>query len=186
MAIAIASASVYELRLTYQDGDGEEVTRVYELDGALDDNDLIALVGGFDAVSNAKIISAKVSKVRSFTGLKAAAVSALQDKISVEMFLQYVMTDPLNSTKTVTKYVTVPAYKNDLEGTDMKPAPVATVNGGTASQDALNTLLIDLGNALVYVDKRPFPNTINTGFAYASAGSGFGSVGREFDTRPGV
>lgn len=186
MAIAIAASSIYELRLTFEDVGGEQVTKVVDLDGAMSDADLITLVGQYEATSNARIVNAKVSQVRSFTGLSTTATNAVQNKVSVEGFLGFTMDDPLNSTKSVTKYVSIPAYVGDLEGADGKPVTKATVDGGTASQDALNSMVLLLATNLVYIDKRPFPNTLNTGFAYSDAISGFGSVLREFDGRPGL
>ena len=117
-----ATANETIFRLTFRDYFGEEVVKTTVLDGAVDDTTIETLFDHMDALSNAQIVSAKVSSSRTVTGLKSAAVNALERNVSNQLIISFSKANPVNPTAPdVVKSFIIPAYVADVPGQSCRP-----------------------------------------------------------------
>lgn len=121
MAIAIGTADEKLLRLEFQDAKGKRVTKTYALSGTVSDADIITALGYIDNMSNAFVVRGVILTSRPITGMKAAAVNALQNTNVSEMLLTFSKVNPINAAKTVLKEVVIPSYVDALEQSDGTP-----------------------------------------------------------------
>lgn len=142
MASAIGSATEAILSLKFQDFRGQTLTRRYAILGTLSDASVTALVDAVDAVTNAKLIAVSLESIRPITGMKGAAVNALERNISEVMELAFLANDPtVTPNKTVTKTFLIPSMVGAIELIDGSPDP---------ANSALDTLTGLLETALVF------------------------------------
>jgi hypothetical protein len=157
------------VRLLYRDVIGEEVTKVFGLDGGALDADIGTLLTNLDLLTNAGVVKSSISTQVVPTGY-AAATNALQNTVGIIMALTFTQADPVDATQTITKSFIVPAPVDTLRDTDQKP-----VTGDTA----LNALIAYLEDNLAFTGN---DGVIRAGgWTYQRAMSGFGSVNRELD-----
>lgn len=121
MAIAIGTADEKLLRLEFQDAKGKRVTKTYALSGSTLDADIITALGHLDAMTNAFVVRGSVLTSRPVTGMKAAAVNALQNTNVSEALITFTKVNPINALKTVTKETLIPSYVDALEESDGTP-----------------------------------------------------------------
>lgn len=120
MAVAIGAATEIEIRLKYTDFRGQTLTKTIPLGVTTSDANIISIASSLDVLSNAHI-TAEVFTVRKITGLKGAAVNALERNISEIMELTFVGVDTADATKTVERSVLIPAMIAAIELIDGSP-----------------------------------------------------------------
>lgn len=113
-----ATPTFMELELIFEDFRGQKVTKRITLDGAATDNQIKAIVSGIDMISNAQIISAKLVSSKSITGMNSTAQNALERNLSEAMALTFAVADPINSAKTISRTILIPAMTAAIELTD--------------------------------------------------------------------
>lgn len=121
MAIAIAAASEIEVRIKYEDFRGQTLTKTIVFGTTTSDANIIAAVGAIDNLTNANLLTVEVMTVRKMTGLKGAAVNALERNISEVMELAFEGTDSSNPLKHVTRSILIPAMVAAIELTNGAP-----------------------------------------------------------------
>jgi len=170
MAVTIpAAADQRTVRLLYRDVIGEEVLKVFGVDGATTDEDLASALDAIDVVTNAGVVKASISSAAVPTGF-AAATNALQNTVAIIMVLTFTQADPVDATQTITKSFVIPAPVDTLRDTDQKPVTTST---------SLNALINFLIDNLTFVGA---DGVIRAGgWTYNRSMSGFGSVNRELD-----
>jgi hypothetical protein len=175
MAVGIgASPDEVVIRIEFLDVNGERLVKTFPLDGAETDANAIAIMDAIDGLSNALITKASILSGRPFTGLKSAAVDAVERKVSDIMALTFTKTDPVNASKTVKRGFIIPAYLGALIDTDYHPV---------STNSDLNALVVRLAADLNYLgnDGTFYPGS----WTYQNGFSGFGSTTREIDGLPG-
>lgn len=105
---AAATSAVIRVRMT--DVQGEDVNKVFVLDGAVTDEDLEHLLDALDALSNAAITACTVSRVFNVTGLTPSATNALERNVSNQIVLTFEKESPINSAATVSRSFIIPAF----------------------------------------------------------------------------
>lgn len=109
MAIAFAgAASEAQLVITYEDFFGQKTTKRIPIGPAVTDADILAIVTDFDNASNAQLFKVTVESVRAITGMKGAAVNALERKVSDVLELTFVGVNSSNG-KPVERSIGIPA-----------------------------------------------------------------------------
>jgi len=170
MASAIAAATEAILALTFKDFRGQPLTRRYQLKGGLTDIQITTIVDTYDAVTNCQIVKAQLETIRVITGMKGAAVNALERNESEQMELAFFGTDAI-SHKTVTKTVIIPAMVAAIETLD---GSVDTTNA------AINAFIAAIGPDLAFTQA---DGTINTfGMAFLPDESHHITVADKVDT----
>lgn len=165
-----AGTSERVVRLLYRDVIGEEVTKVFPVDGAVVDADLATALTNLDNLTNAGVVKSSVSSQIVPTGWQGAA-NALQNTVGIIMVLTFQQADPVDATQTITKSFIVPAPLDGLrDTTDQKPV---------AGNTDLNALIAFLEANLSFTGADGVVRA--GGWTYNRTASGFGSVNRELD-----
>lgn len=168
MAITIGSSPAFKpLRLSMVSDTGDSMGRVILLDGAVSDANVISILTSLDNISNAAFTGKFDGRL--ISGQKADPVTALQNRITEFMSLNFTATDSVSG-KQVDRSFVVPAYKNELVDTDFTPI-VGTPGTGSASE-YLGNLIAKLEEALVY---QKADQSWASGMTYVSGGFGSGS-----------
>jgi len=128
------------LELQFQDFRGQKFSRRYQVKGTLADTYVTGLVDGYELLTNCYITKAQLLTVRSITGMRGAAINALERNESEQMELAFVSQDRV-SKKVVTKTVIIPALIAAIETLDGSP-DLTNVN--------LQTFITNMGNAMVF------------------------------------
>lgn len=128
------------LELQFQDFRGQKFSRRYQVKGTLADTYVTGLVDSYELLTNCYITKAQLLTVRSITGMRSAAVNALERNESEQMELAFVSQDRV-SKKTVTKTVIIPALVAAIETLDGSP---------DLSNVPLQTFVTNMGNAMVF------------------------------------
>lgn len=128
------------LELQFQDFRGQKFSRRYQVKGTLADTYITGLVDSYEVLTNCYITKAQLLTVRSITGMRSAAVNALERNESEQMELAFVAQDRV-SKKTVTKTVIIPALVAAIETLDGSP---------DLSNVPLQTFVTNMGNAMVF------------------------------------
>lgn len=166
MAVTLGSApAVNTIRIKNQSSTQDTAQKVFKVDGAMSDANIIDMLDQYDNLTNAKIVSCKVGE-RVATGFKSSASSSAQNLISAIMVLEFRKTDPVNSLNMVSKKFLVPAYIESLRNSSNNP-DVGTA--GTGSLAARLGLLVQyLEDNLDYLgaDGTHYPG----GWTYAGGG----------------
>lgn len=148
------------LEFTLTDFRGQTKRISIPLIGTVSDANIQAILDGYDGVSNAMITGAVIVARTAVTGLKGAALNALERNISEIMELTF---DGLNTNgKPVARSVLVYSMKAAIETIDGSPA----APGASASLDALTTAL-----AATLVYQRASDSAYAVGLAYDPANS---------------
>lgn len=170
MAITIPIAADQQvIRLLYRDVIGEEVVKVFGVDGGALTADIESALAALDALTNAGVVKASISTASVPTGWEAAA-NALQNTVGVIMVLTFTQADPVNATQTITKSFVIPAPVDALRDVDQKPV---------TNNASLNALINFLITNLSFTGS---DGVIRAGgWTYQRTMSGFGSVNRELD-----
>lgn len=174
-----ATANETILRLTFRDYFNEEVVKTTVLDGSVDDTTLETLFDNMDVLSNAQIVSAKVSASRTVTGLKAAPVNALERNVSNQLILSFTKANPVNpAAPDVIRSFIIPAYVAAVQNVD------STINYdltpvGTTAPEVLGNLINNLADNLMYIgaDGDFYPG----GWDFNEPASGFGTAPNVID-----
>lgn len=170
MAATIASApDTLTISMTFQSVTGDSVTKIFDVDGGMSDEDVESLINAIDFCTNALITNVSVSAKRLVSGLKNAASASSQNLVSVFMLLSFGMVHPLNAGKTVRKGFAIPAYVNAL---NVDNSPNVGTPGTAAATNYLGTIVEVLEESLQYT---AIDGSLNTGFEYQPSASGFGT-----------
>ena len=146
-----AAANETIMRLTFRDYFDEEVVKTTVLDGAVDDTTLELMFDHMDALSNAQIVGAKVSASRTVTGLKAAAVNALERNVSNQLIISFSKANPVNAlAPDVVRSFIIPAFVSGVQNQDTSINYDLTPVGTTAPE-RLGDLINNLADNLMYV-----------------------------------
>jgi len=130
------------LELQFQDFRGQKFSRRYQVKGTLADTYVTGLVDTYELLTNCYITKAQLLTVRNITGMRGAAINALERNESEQMELAFVSQDRV-SKKVVTKTVIIPALIAAIETLDGSP-DLTNVN--------LQTFITNMGNAMVFAE----------------------------------
>lgn len=166
MAVAIDTTAPTFIELSINSADvigGKKANRVL-LAGGTADAALTTIAADLDALSNAHLI-VKVAKDSVATGLKGAAVNAVEPQVKTLVGLNFIIAAPERKTGVVEKMVTIPA---PIGATFTRPGGNVDTTNAT-----LNALAAALAAALVY-ERFNSDGTIDyvSGFIFDAAGSG--------------
>lgn len=178
-ATIAATADLTTLRMTFRDYFNEEVVKTTVLDGDVDDTTLETMFDHLDALSNAQILSAKVSQARVVTGLKSAAVNALERNVSNQLVLSFSKANPVNpAAPDVIKSFIIPAYVSGVQNADSS-INIDLTPVGTTAPERLGDLVNNLADNLQYegADGNLYPG----GWDFDVPASGFGTVPNVID-----
>lgn len=133
------------LELVYQDFRGQKSTKRIALAGATTSAQVQAIVGNLDMITNARIVKASLLSSVPITGMNAAAQNALERNISEAMELTFQVPDPINTGKTISRSILVPAMIAGIELVDGSPditntnlAALVGTSGGAFADGALS------------------------------------------------
>ena len=119
MAIAFSgAASEASLEITYLDVYGEKRTKRYPIGPSVSDADILAIVGDIDLMSNCQLLKVGVLSERGITGMKGAAINALERKVSDVIEVTFIGTN--SNSKPVARSLGIPGPKSTtmlLDGT---------------------------------------------------------------------
>jgi len=172
-----AIAQEIVVRCAMEDVFGEDVNKTFVLDGALSDAEVATILDDFEAITNARFKRVTLSRVQTVTGMRNAAVNALERNVGNQMILGFTKPDPVREDKTVNRTFIIPAHVAAIEALDGSPiyTPAATPSSGP---EYLARLLTNLETGLQYqgVDGNYYP-----GFNFTGAGSGAATVPNVID-----
>lgn len=164
LTIDLTAPDFYEVSIRYRDVRGEKTTVTFMLDGALDSTAIQNRLRWFELLTNAAIDKCTVTARYEATAGRSVAVASPEQLVAAFAAITFQRTDPVNSAKTISKSIAIPAYISALWTT-----------GGTPdeTQTQLALLIAALEDDLVI--QANDGNYYVGGFTYNDAGSGFGT-----------
>jgi len=147
MASSVSStAEVKELRISYEDIAGETAVQTLVLSGLVSSAAIALYIDHLEAVTNAKI-TAKVVVSFPVDGIANTSKPATsgQSLLAAIAALDFQKTNPINSLKTVSKQVLIPAYLDAIRNDEVKPHVPVTDNTN------LNAMIAMLESNLDYL-----------------------------------
>ena len=171
MAVTLSAApSVNTIRILNRSTTQDEAQKVFQVDGAMSDADIIDMLDQYDHLTNALIVSCKVGE-RTATGFKSSASSSAQNLVSAFMVLTFEKANPVNALKTVTKNFIVPAYIDSLRNSSNNPDVGTPGTGSLAARLGLLVQYLEDNLAYLGADGVQYPG----GWTYAGGGFGTGN-----------
>lgn len=145
MAIVVGSTNeTIELRISFVDEADETAVQTIVFDGSTTDTEIQNYLTNLEVLTNA-YFTAKVVRIYPVTGIvnSGKPAAAVQSLLSSVLAMQFEAEHPLNSAKTVTKQVLIPAYINALRDDSTKPHKPVTNNSNLNALTAILALNLD-------------------------------------------